>query len=224
VSPLPCHVDGGGSCSRRRLVSAPDERIPVPIDETAPANTLNERMAMTRRGDAVSRSGAGDNALLRKLAAGDTAALGDLYDRHATALYRWLLAKGLPRGDADDLLSECFLALVDRGEGAARIADVRAYLFAIARNRLAHRTPEAQALELVPEPATDQQSSDAVAVREALADLPPEQCEVVVLKVWHGHTFAEIGALLGIPPNTASSRYRYALEKLRAILGESDDG
>lgn len=181
-------------------------------------------MAMTRRGDAVSRSGAGDNALLRKLAAGDTAALGDLYDRHATALYRWLLAKGLPRGDAEDLLSECFLALVDRGESAAQIADVRAYLFAVARNKLAHPTPEAQALELVPEPATNPHSEQALAVREALADLPPEQREVVVLKVWQGHTFGEIGRLLDIPPNTASSRYRYALEKLRAVLGESDDG
>ena len=179
---------------------------------------------MTRRGDAVSRSGADDNALLRKLADGRTSALGALYDRHATALYRWLLAKGLPRSYAEDLLSECFLALVDRGEGAAQIEDVRAYLFAVARNKLSRSAPETEALELVPEPATNPQPADAVAVREALANLPPEQREVVVLKVWQGHTFAEIGRLLGIPPNTASSRYRYALEKLRAILGESDDG
>ncbi|MGI5818803.1 MAG: RNA polymerase sigma factor [Armatimonadota bacterium] len=172
----------------------------------------------------MSRSGADDDALLRKLAENDTRALGDLYDRHATALYRWLLAKGLPRSDAEDLLSECFLALVDRGEGAAQIEDVRAYLFAVARNKLSHTAPETQALELVPEPATNPESADGAAVREALADLPPEQREVVVLKVWQGHTFAEIGTLLGIPPNTASSRYRYALRKLRAILGESDDG
>ncbi len=181
-------------------------------------------MAMTRRGVAVSRGGADDNALLRKLADGEISALGDLYDRHATALFRWLLAKGLPRSDAEDLLSECFLALVDRGERAAEIEDVAAYLFAVARNKLAHVRPEAQALELVPEPATNPQSAQALAVREALGDLPSEQREVVVLKVWQGHTFAEIGTLLGIPPNTASSRYRYALEKLRAILGESDDG
>jgi RNA polymerase sigma-70 factor (ECF subfamily) len=172
----------------------------------------------------VSRRGADDNALLRKLAGGDTSALGALYDRHATALYRWLLARGLPRGDAEDLLSECFLALVDRGEGAAQIEDVRAYLFAVARNKLSRSAPEAQALELVPEPATNADEAEALAVRQALADLPPEQREVVVLKVWHGHTFAEIGRLLDISPNTASSRYRYALEKLHAILGESDDG
>ncbi|MFP4250239.1 MAG: RNA polymerase sigma factor [Armatimonadota bacterium] len=172
----------------------------------------------------MSGRGADDNALLRKLAGGHTAALAALYDRHATALYRWLLAKGLPRSDAEDLLSECFLALVDRGEGAAQIEDVRAYLFAVARNKLSRNAPDTQALELVLEPATNPQPADAVAVREALSELPPEQREVVVLKVWQGHTFAEIGRLLGISPNTASSRYRYALEKLRAILGESDDG
>ena len=172
----------------------------------------------------MSRRGADDNALLRKLAAGNAAALGALYDRHATALYRWLLAKGLPRAEAEDLLSECFLALADRGEDAAQIEDVRAYLFAVARKKLSRSAPDTQALELVPEPATNPHSAEAMAVREALADLPPEQREVVVLKVWQGHTFAEIGRLLDISPNTASSRYRYALRKLCAILGESDDG
>jgi RNA polymerase sigma-70 factor (ECF subfamily) len=172
----------------------------------------------------VSGRGADDNALLRKLADGRTSALGALYDRHATALYRWLLARGLPPTEAEDLLSECFLALVDRGEGAAQIEDVRAWLFAVARNKLSRSAPDTQALELVPEPATNPHSAQALAVREALADLPPEQREVVVLKVWQGHTFAEIGRLLDVSPNTASSRYRYALRKLRAILGESDDG
>ncbi len=93
---------------------------------------------MTRRGDAVSPTGAEDSTLLGRLAAGDSSALGALYDRHATGLFRWLLAKGLPRDEAEDLLSECFLALADRGELAAQIADVRAYLFSVARNKFAH--------------------------------------------------------------------------------------
>jgi hypothetical protein len=41
---------------------------------------------------------------------------------------------------------------------------------------------------------------------------------VVVLKVWHEHTFEEIGQLLGVSPNTAAGRYRYGLEKLRVCL------
>jgi RNA polymerase sigma-70 factor (ECF subfamily) len=167
-----------------------------------------------------------DSTLLRRLAEGDASALGALYDHHATGLFRWLLAQGLPRCDAEDLLSECFLALVDRGERAADIEDVGAYLFAVARHRLARiaRRSQSEALDLIAEPAASDAPADALAIREALTDLPPEQREVVVLKVWQGRTFDEIGRLLGISPNTASSRYRYALEKLRAALGETEDG
>ena len=118
-----------------------------------------------------------DRTLLMRLAAGDASALGALYDRHATGLFRWLLARGLGRGDAEDLLSECFLALADRGARAAQIEDVDAYLFAVARNQLARRGrhPEPEALDLIAEPAASDPLADALAVREALADLPPEQ-------------------------------------------------
>jgi RNA polymerase sigma-70 factor (ECF subfamily) len=53
---------------------------------------------------------------------------------------------------------------------------------------------------------------------QALAGLPQEQREVIVLKVWHEYTFAEIGELLEISPNTVAGRYRYGLEKLRTCL------
>jgi RNA polymerase sigma-70 factor (ECF subfamily) len=51
-----------------------------------------------------------------------------------------------------------------------------------------------------------------------LQKLPPAQSEVVVLKIWEGMTFAEIGEVLGESPNTAASRYRYALQKLTHFL------
>ncbi|HWI56577.1 MAG TPA: sigma-70 family RNA polymerase sigma factor, partial [Bacillota bacterium] len=52
----------------------------------------------------------------------------------------------------------------------------------------------------------------------ALGELPPEQRAVVHLKLWEGLTFGQIAATLDIPPNTAASRYRYGLDKLRALL------
>ena len=55
-------------------------------------------------------------------------------------------------------------------------------------------------------------------VRRALGKLPPSQAEVVVLKIWEEMTFAEIGEVLGQSPNTAASRYRYALQKLSQTL------
>jgi DNA-directed RNA polymerase specialized sigma24 family protein len=60
-------------------------------------------------------------------------------------------------------------------------------------------------------------------VENALAALPARQREVVVLKVYEGRTFGEIARLLNISPNTAASRYRYALEKLRPLLEEHAD-
>lgn len=53
----------------------------------------------------------------------------------------------------------------------------------------------------------------------ALRALPSEQREVLVLKIWGGLTFEQIGETLGISPNTASSRYRYALHQLRNTVG-----
>ena len=55
-----------------------------------------------------------------------------------------------------------------------------------------------------------------------LATLPQEQREVIVLKIWHEHTFEEVGELLDISPNTAAGRYRYGLQKLRLFLKGSE--
>src|SRR5205823_12825906 len=56
------------------------------------------------------------------------------------------------------------------------------------------------------------------AVWSALRTLPPEQAEVVVLKIWEAMTFAQIGEVLEISPNTAASRYQYAMTKLARRL------
>jgi RNA polymerase sigma-70 factor, ECF subfamily len=55
-------------------------------------------------------------------------------------------------------------------------------------------------------------------IEAALQRLPDEQREVLVLKIWQELTFEQVGEVLGISPNTAASRYRYALTALRAQL------
>ena len=54
-------------------------------------------------------------------------------------------------------------------------------------------------------------------IQMAMAELPPEQREVITLKIWGEMTFAEIGEALGIPANTAASRFRYGLSELRKL-------
>lgn len=55
-----------------------------------------------------------------------------------------------------------------------------------------------------------------------LSKLPEKQREVVVLKVYAGLTLKEIGSLLSESINTVSSRYQYALEKMKLVAGEAD--
>jgi RNA polymerase sigma-70 factor, ECF subfamily len=51
-----------------------------------------------------------------------------------------------------------------------------------------------------------------------LGELPADQRAVLHLKLWEGLTFEQIAAALEISPNTAASRYRYGLDKLRRLL------
>ncbi len=61
-----------------------------------------------------------------------------------------------------------------------------------------------------------------LALEDALGRLPAEQREVLVLKIWAELTFDQIGGELGLSPNTAASRYRYALAALRRELTPAD--
>ena len=74
----------------------------------------------------------------------------------------------------------------------------------------------------MPNPFAPSTDPDEQAFREALAkalaELPSEQRAVVHLKLWERWTFEQIAAALEIPPNTAASRYRYGLDKLRDLL------
>ena len=166
-----------------------------------------------------------DDALRDALAAGREEAFAMLYDRHAPAMFRVALALTGSAADSEDAVQDVFVGLVRAGAALARIRDLRAYLFAALRRaayrRAMRRGPVAAgALErrLPPAPRDDPRGDR---LERALAALPPEQREVVALKTEADMTLAEIAAVLGISPNTAASRYRYALARLRAALGEA---
>jgi RNA polymerase sigma-70 factor (ECF subfamily) len=64
----------------------------------------------------------------------------------------------------------------------------------------------------------DSPRDESAELQDALQQLPREQQEVLVLKVWGEQTFDSIGQTLDISPNTAASRYRYGLEQMRRLL------
>ncbi|MFP3904015.1 MAG: RNA polymerase sigma factor [Armatimonadota bacterium] len=172
-----------------------------------------------------------DRALLAALAQGDTSALDALYKSYSAPVYHFLLARTRSPEDAEDLLVEVFLSLMARGRKLTRIDNLLAYLLKIARHKAAQlyfsqdhlrlHDPDVQVVD--PRAATAESRARATSVHKALNELPVEQCEVIVLKVWHQMTFAEIAEALHIPPNTAASRYRYGMDKLQALLGDDDD-
>jgi len=139
-----------------------------------------------------------------------------IYDSESPALYSHLLARGCAPDLADDLVQEVFLAAMSSG---SRIDRPRAYLFQAARNALARqrrRTPMTKEVTPVLEPESG--ADEAEAVNRALARLPVEQREVVVLRVWYDMSFRQIGEALSISTDTAASRWRYGISKLRSLL------
>jgi RNA polymerase sigma-70 factor (ECF subfamily) len=146
---------------------------------------------------------------------------GRLYDAQAAQLILYGRALGLGHGEAEDVLQETFLALLQLTEPPAKAEH---YLRRSYRNRALNLrrtlwrrlTREWESLRWFEQDA-DETPAERAAMRR-LAELPLEQREVIVLKVWHDCTFEEIGGLLEISPNTAAGRYRYGLQKLKLKL------
>ena len=164
------------------------------------------------------------------LAAGREEAFAALYDRYAERLYRAALTLLGEPADAEDAVQETFMAMVRSRKRLARVHNLTAYLFAALRHAAARcaerrrRRPIAAQDAVQGAPAERDGPAPADPRRErlrrALRALPAEQRDVLALKVDGGLTFAEIGQALAVSANTAASRYRYALGKLRAALEE----
>jgi len=153
-----------------------------------------------------------------------------LYDEHAQPLYAFLLNLTRDEADTRDVLQEIFVKIARDEKLLAGVREERAFLIRLAHNAAVdlmrrrgtrERAKENFAAEIISPfaPTFDPDEKlfrDALAV--ALGELPEDQRAVVHLKLWGGLTFAQIAAALDFPPNTAASRYRYGLDKLRNRL------
>jgi len=149
-----------------------------------------------------------------------------LYDAYARALYRYLVALLGAPAEAEDALQEVLLGLLRRRAGGIR--NQRAYLFQAARRQALQalrqrrkrerETAAAAVCWIDPEACRGGDRELALDVQRALGRLPLEQREVIALKLSEDLSFREIGEVLRIPANTAASRYRLALGRLRALL------
>ncbi len=155
--------------------------------------------------------------------------LGEIYDAHAPAVFAFLLNLTRDEPEARDILQDVFVKVAARPALLDGVAEVRSWLFRTghrqAMDASRRRATQGRAVERAAQsvdlfaPAHDP-DADAfrAAVAKAMGELPEEQRAVVHLKIWEDLTLAEIADILGIPANTAASRYRYGIDKLEGLL------
>lgn len=148
----------------------------------------------------------------------------DLYERVGRGLYAYARSLSGRADLAEDFVQEAFLRYLQTGRSSTDPA-AGSFLYGIIRNlgldlvrKSAVREKHARSLAAKARPTTD----EALAFEE-LQDLPTDQREVIVLKIFGDLTFEAIGELVRVPAATAASRYRYALEKLAARLSAQQE-
>jgi RNA polymerase sigma-70 factor (ECF subfamily) len=166
-------------------------------------------------------------------------AFGELFDRHATTMFRYFVRRVGPP-DADTLLGELFrIAFEKRAGFDTERAEARPWLYGIASNLLArHRRGEARRLDatarLVNTSVTAPDLSSEVdsrldaerlwaGVAAAIATLPQGERDALLLYAWEGMPYGEIAAALDVPVGTVRSRLSRARGRLRELVGASDE-
>lgn len=177
-----------------------------------------------------------DDAVLIRLSATDPDTFARLFDRHATAIYRYI-ARRLGPDAADDLASEVFLiAFERRGRYDLRHPDARPWLYGIATHLVSKRRRDEgrffRALSRLPGPAADEPFTDVVSQRvdaqaaggqlaAALASLSGVHRDTLLL-IASGLSQEEAARALGVPVGTVASRLSRARHKLRAALADDN--
>ena len=179
-----------------------------------------------------------DGALMQAYAAGDARAFEVLYDRHALAVWRFVLRSVQQPEITDELVQEVWFSVVREAARYQPRARFRTWLFTLAHHRVVdhwrrhrpHASLDAETADgasladlltaesgFGPERALDSREQ-AQALLDALAILPALQREAFLLQAEAGLSVADIAQATGVSLETAKSRLRYARARLRTTL------
>jgi RNA polymerase sigma-70 factor (ECF subfamily) len=181
-----------------------------------------------------------DAQLMLAYAGGEMRAFETLYARHRGALYRYLVRQARDPEVANDLFQEVWSRIISNRERYEPRAKFRTFLFTLAHNcfidhcRRQKSRPtgfeigEADAADMLP--ARDELRPDTALeraegtqrYRAALATLPAEQRDVYLLHEESDLSLEEIARVTGVGAETAKSRLRYAVGKLKLALAGTE--
>lgn len=173
---------------------------------------------------AISTTELQDSQLLSGFVRGDVASFEALFERHRRGLYGFAVGMSGDAQLAADAAQDTWLALIEQTDKFSAAQNFRAYLYRAARNRVielqraANRARRAtrQAPPLVKAASGDPEQANRL--NTALMELPADQREVVLLRIYEDMKFGEIAEVTGANLKTVESRHRLAMEKLQQWL------
>jgi RNA polymerase sigma-70 factor (ECF subfamily) len=181
-----------------------------------------------------------DEALMLRYQAGDAGAFDALYARHRGGLFRFIARQCRTKEQIEEIFQDVWMNLIQARERYHVGAQFRTYLYTLAHNRMIdhfrrHARSELALFEneagetaadqlhapRTDEPAVRAQSNEqGAAILRAIAALPAPQREAFLLHEEAGLSIEEIAQAVGIGFETAKSRLRYAIARLRESLRE----
>lgn len=167
-----------------------------------------------------------DGALVAAYLRGDLPSFELLFERHRRGLFGFALGLCGDAALAADAAQDTWLALIEQTAKFAAAQNPRAYLYRAVRNRVAELQRAAgrarRAARAAPPlvKAASGGAGDTAALNAALLELPEDQREVVLLRIYEDMKFTEIAEVTGASVKTVESRHRLALDKLRRTLPE----
>lgn len=177
----------------------------------------------------VNSQAATDNELMLRVRDGDVVKLGILFERYNVKLYNFLVRLTNRPDVSEDLVQDVFLRIMRYGHSFRGEAPFTVWMYQLARNAAtdhfrkwrretplpesAHETPDKDPL-----PAESlEQKERAELIKKALALLPVEKREVLILSRYQDLKYEEIGEILGCPIGTVKAKVHRALKELKRV-------
>ncbi len=166
-----------------------------------------------------------DKQLIKQFKRGQNEALAVIYDRYVGLLLK--VADGLTNNPdtAEDIVHDVFVKFAQSAETLKLQGSLKAYLITCVTNRARDRwrklTPAIEPGEASTNAGPQQKAMQRETrhrIHQALAKLPDQQREVIILRLQANMKFHEIARMLSVSINTVQSRYRYGIEKLKHLL------